>query len=108
MYLALDARVRVNGEQVGKLSRGETITVPVPKGKVNIDVDNAWNPGSFGVSVGVEKGKAYFFEIGPRSESLLPGMALGLLGGLADSGIHSQSGLFQLKLASVEQFTTQK
>ena len=40
-YLALDARVRVNGQQVAQLSRGETTPVPVAEGKLNIDVENA-------------------------------------------------------------------
>ena len=102
MYFGIDARVRVNGQQVAKLSRGETITVPIAEGEVNIDVDNSWNPGSFGVSVVVEKGKIYYFDISPRSESFLPGAVFGLLGGIVDSEINSQSGVFQLKLAAVK------
>ena len=102
MYLALDARVRLNGQQVAKLSRGETATIAVAEGKLNIDVDNAWNPGSFGVSMNVEKGKIYYFDISPRSDSFLPGAAFGLLGGLADSKINSQSGVFQLNLTKVK------
>ena len=100
-YMAAGVRVNVNGANLAKLSRGKTFATIVPAGKINIDVDTWQYPGKFGVSLNAEKGKTYYFKISPRKSSLLGGMTFGLLGGLADSKINSQSGMFKLELTSI-------
>jgi hypothetical protein len=96
LYLALSARVKVNSNEIGSLSRGDTAFTDVPAGRTTISVDTATASGSFSISINLEPNREYVFVVSPRSESYLPGALFGLLGHFADTAINEQSGLFKI------------
>lgn len=96
LYLALSARVKVNGIDVGALSRGDVASIDVQPGRTIVSVDTATSPGTFSVSFTAQPNREYLLEVSPRSDSFLPGALFGYAGVFADSAVNEQSGLFQL------------
>ena len=99
-YALAAARIKVNGTSVGKLSRGKSIVEPVSSGKVNVEVTMALNPGSSGLTLNVENGKVYNFNISPRGGVL--SNSFGALGVLVSGQEKGQNGPFQLQLIDVK------
>jgi hypothetical protein len=93
LYLALGARVFVDGRQIGKLSRGDTTSIFVEAGDRSVVVDTWSIPGEFSINLNVEKGRTYQFTVSPRSDSFIAGVAFGLIGNVVEDG-----GGFQLQL----------
>ena len=93
LYLALGARVFVDGRQIGKLSRGNTASIFVAAGDRSVVVDTWSIPGEFSINLNVEKGRTYQFAVSPRSDSVIAGVAFGLIGNVVEDG-----GGFQLQL----------
>jgi hypothetical protein len=96
LYLALSARVKVDGVGVGELSRGDVASIDVRPGRTIVSVDTATAPGRFSVSFRAEPGYEYTMEISPRSGSFLPDAFLGYTGAFVDSAVNEQSGLFEI------------
>lgn len=96
LYLALSARVKVNGIDVGALSRGDVTSIDVQSGRTIVSVDTATSPGTFSVSFTAQPNSEYLLEVSPRSDSFLPGLLFGYAGVFLDSAVNEQSGLFQL------------
>lgn len=96
LYLALSARVKVNGIDVGALSRGDVTSIDVQPGRTIVTVDTATSPGTFSVSFTAQPNREYLLEVSPRSDSFLPGALFGYAGVFVDSAVNEQSGLFQL------------
>jgi hypothetical protein len=96
LYLALSARVKVNGIDVGALSRGDVASIDIQSGHTTVSVDTATSPGTFSVSFTAQPNRDYLMEVSPRSDSFLPGALFGYAGVFVDSGVNEQSGLFQL------------
>jgi hypothetical protein len=101
MYMALSARVLVNGLEIGSLSRGDVTYVDINPGQLLVSVDTATSPGSYKVAGRAEPSSTYDFVVSPRGSSFGPVVGFGLLGALADSSVNENSGLFQLTLRSV-------
>lgn len=93
LYLALGARIFIDGQQVAKLSRGGAFTTVVGEGKRGLVVDTWSIPGKFSIDLNAEKGKKYQFRISPRSDSVIAGVAFGLIGNVVEDG-----GAFQLQM----------
>lgn len=104
MYAALSARVRVNGEDFGSLSRGDRKSIDLRPGRVNIAVDTLTAPGRFVMSFESSVNNEYVLKVSPRSGSLLPGLAAGYVGLFVDTAVNEQSGLFQV----IQERVTQK
>ncbi len=102
LYLALDARVSVNGKVVAALPRGGVTYVDVMPGTVSVRVDHPSSPGAFAIGFQAKRGSAYTVEISPRNESFMPGAFLGVIGLAVDASITENSGLFMVKLISSE------
>lgn len=96
LYLALSARVKVNGIDVGALSRGDIASIDVQSGRTTVSVDTATSPGTFSVSFTAQPNREYLLKVSPRSDSFLPGALFGYAGVFVDSAVNEQSGLFQL------------
>jgi hypothetical protein len=101
LYMALGARVKVEGTQVAKLARRESFSTLVTPGKVKMEVDTATAPGRFGITLNASAGKIYQIKVLPRNDSFLPGALFGILGSAADASVNEQSGLFMFELVSV-------
>ncbi len=102
LYLALDARVSVNGSVVAALPRGGSTYVDVNPGTATVRVDHPTSPGSFAVSFEARPGSTYAIEVSPRNESFMPGALGGVIGLAVDASITENSGLFMIKLVSSE------
>ena len=98
-YLALATRVRVDGEKRGKVKNGKTLELEVQPGRRTIKVSTFSSPGSSTITLDVEPGETYTFEITPRKDSLSAGILAGPIG-IMVSAEGSQGGLFGIRLAS--------
>lgn len=96
MYMALSARVQINGEKLQSLSRDDSVVKDIKAGKVTVYVDTASSPGGYSFSFNAEPDHIYNLEVSPRGDSFLPGATLGLAGLFVDSSVNEQSGLFQI------------
>ena len=99
LYLALYARVEVNGKVITKLSNGSSFYYDLPAGRTNISVYGFMDPGEFSLDLNLVKSKIYEFKVQPRAASFMPMAAFGLLGSVADAQVNSQSGYFQISVA---------
>lgn len=106
LYLALSARVKVNGIDVGALSRGDVASIDVPVGRTIVSIDTATSPGTFSVSFVAQPNREYLMEVSPRSDSFLPGALFGYVGVFVDAAVSEQSGLFQLAGKGENRFDT--
>jgi hypothetical protein len=86
LYLALSARVFVDGRQILKLSRGDTASIFVEAGDRFVVVDTWSIPGKFSINLNLEKGRTYQFAVSPRSDSFIAGVAFGLIGNVVEDG----------------------
>jgi len=87
LYLALSARVFVDGRQIGELSRGETISTDVNPGRVTVTTDTAISSGRYSVSLNAEQNAEYQFEVSP----------FGALGSAAAGSANKNNGLFKIR-----------
>ena len=104
LYLALSARVFVDGKQIGELSRGDAISTDVDPGRVTVTTDTASAPGRYSVSLNTERNAEYQFEISPRGESYGAGAAFGILGLAADASANENSGLFKIRGTGLKKY----
>jgi hypothetical protein len=100
LYLALDARVSVNGQVVAALPRGESTYSDVSPGTVTISVDHPTAPGTFTISFATKAGDTYNTRISPRDFSFGAGALFGVAG-LAIEASPGNGGLFRVDLVSV-------
>lgn len=101
LYMALGARVEINGLQVASLSNGAfTYTDQMP-GRINISVDNWSFPGKYVISIDVKPGTENYFEVFPRSESFGP-VLFGYIGTAIDAQVNQNSGAFKVVPISKE------
>ena len=91
MYALSDAYIDVNGARVTALQDGGSYKGAVKPGPVTIVVTNWQSPGRSVASFRAVPGKTYRFTVTPRSESVVAGMALGLIGTAIEGG-----GMFQI------------
>ena len=94
MYMALSAVVKVDGVEIGRLSRNQQFTQVVCAGNRSIKIEASMNPGSSVISGNFVSNGVYKFLIGPNSSSFMTG-AIQLS---AISGTSSNSGLFGINL----------
>jgi hypothetical protein len=104
LYLALSARVKVNGIDVGALSRGDEASIDVPVGRTMVSVDTATSPGTFSVSFTAQPNREYLMVVSPRSDSFMPGVLFGYAGLFVDAAVNEKSGLFQVAGKGENQF----
>jgi len=102
LYLALDARVEINGRQIGSLSIGSFTYVDHAPGQVNISVDNWSFPGKYVISVNLKPNGEYYFDVSPRSESFGPVVFGGYIGSSIDAQVNQNSGAFKVVPISKE------
>ena len=91
MYALSDAYIDVNGNRVTNLPDGGAYKGSVKPGPVTIVVTNWQSPGRSVASFRAAPGKTYRFTVTPRSESMVAGLALGLIGTAIEGG-----GMFQI------------
>ncbi len=101
LYLALGAKIKVDGEKIGKLSRRDTVSKIIVPGKVQVDVYTATAFGRYGVTINATAGTVYYFKVSPRKDSFIPVALVGYAGNLIDTTVNEQSGLFQLELTRI-------
>ncbi len=102
MYLAVDARLDINGERMAALGRGEGYTGNFRPGKTVLTTE-AWSaPGRFTISVETKPNHDYVFEISPRGDGAATGMLFGVAGMAAEASVSEQSGPFQIVPISAE------
>jgi hypothetical protein len=91
MYALSDAYIDGNGNRATNLPDGGSYKGSVNPGPVTITVTNWQSPGRSIASFRAMSGKTYRFTVAPRSESVVAGMALGLIGTAIEGG-----GMFQI------------
>ena len=91
IYALSDAYVDVNGTRVTNLANGGSYKGSVKAGPVTIVVTNWQSPGRSVASFRAAPGKTYRFTVMPRGESMVAGLALGLIGTAIEGG-----GMFQI------------
>ena len=94
----VSARVDVNSVRFASLERGATFTGGVSPGPVALTASAFGSVGQFTVHFKAEAGKRYAFEVSPRGEVVVAGMAAGLVGVIADTAVNGgeQSGTFKI------------
>ena len=94
----LDVEVTANGAKFASIANGATFTGGINPGPVTLSVSHWSSPGGYTVRFKAEAGKRYAFEISPRAEQLVAGLAVGLVGVVADTAINGaeQSGTFKI------------
>jgi hypothetical protein len=93
----LSADLDANGSRIASLDRGATFTGGIKPGPVTLTVSTWSSPGQYTVHFNAEAGKRYAFEIAPRSEQLVVGIAAGMVGVVADAAINGEnSGTFKI------------
>lgn len=90
-YSARDVRVKTDTQEACRCEYGGFKRLDVEAGHRSVTVDMWDSPGICTVSLDLEAGQTYYFEVKPRSENLLAGgMGLvGLLPALAGQAIES-------------------
>ncbi|MGA2445826.1 MAG: hypothetical protein ABSG50_10415 [Opitutaceae bacterium] len=113
LYSARSARLKLDGRNVGALAPGGFKTFEVPPGTHTFRVDMWDAPGRWELTIEVQAGLAYFYEVAPRAASAvaaMPGVALmnntpagtllggaAMLGGMAaESAVRQRGGAFSL------------
>ncbi|MEQ8825199.1 MAG: hypothetical protein RIC14_12580 [Filomicrobium sp.] len=98
VYAGAPATITVNGKKAADVWAGATSSFNVPSGSVVIAA-SAWSyPGEFKINLNAVPGKTYKLVVEPRSNSLLPGAALGPIGGVIDASVNENAGAFQLRV----------
>ena len=94
----LDVEVTANGAKFASIANGATFTGGIKPGPVTLSVSHWSSPGGYTTRFNAEAGKRYAFQISPRSEQMIAGMAIGLVGIVADTAINGaeQSGTFKI------------
>jgi hypothetical protein len=93
----LDVEVTANGAKFASVATGATFTGGINPGPVTLTVSHWSSPGGYTTRFNAEAGKRYAFQISPRSEQMLAGMAVGMVGVIADTAINGeQSGTFKI------------
>jgi hypothetical protein len=94
----LDVEVTANGAKFASIANGATFTGGINPGPVTLSVSHWSSPGGFTTRFNAEAGKRYAFQISPRAEQLVAGLAVGLVGVVADTAINGaeQSGTFKI------------
>ena len=94
----LDVEVTANGAKFASIANGATFTGGINPGPVTLSVSHWSSPGGYTTRFNAEAGKRYAFQISPRSEQMLAGMAVGMVGVIADTAINGaeQSGTFKI------------
>lgn len=100
VFMALGARVRVNGQEHGLLYRNDKIQIDVQPGQSFISVDSPSSHGAFEISAQLKSGLEYYLEISPNSF----GYSLGIIGAIAESA----TGMNSLASAGSVDFAVQK
>src|SRR5688500_17448414 len=80
MFGLTDAYIDVNGARVTNLANGGSYKGSVRPGPVTIVVTNWQSPGRSVASFKAAPGKTYRFTVTPRGQSVVAGLALGLIG----------------------------
>ena len=86
IYALSDAYIDVNGNRVTNLPNGGSYKGSVKPGPVTIVVTNWQSPGRSVTSFRAVPGKTYRFTVTPRGESVVAGLALGLVGAAIEGG----------------------
>lgn len=96
LYMALDARVEINGLNFVSLSNGAFTISDREPGQITLAVDNWSAPGKYRVTLKLEPGKEYYFDVSPRAESYSATLLGGYVGLGIDAQINENSGLFKI------------
>ena len=91
IYALSDAYIDVNGTRVTNLANGGSYKGSLRPGPVTIVVTNWQSPGRSVASFRAVPGKTYRFTVEPRGQSVVAGLALGLIGTAIEGG-----GMFQI------------
>jgi len=100
LYLALDARISINGKVVASLPRGESTYYDVAPGTATISVDHPTSPGTFAMSFITKAGNTYKTRVAPRESGFGAGALFGVVG-VAVEASPGNGGLFSVHLISI-------
>src|SRR5262249_6412497 len=89
-------------ENVASLWRDEVFTGNFQPGKTIISTDCWSSPGRFSFVLNTKPDMRYAFELSPRGDSMLIGMAGGIVGLAAEAAVSENSGAFQIMLTDEE------
>jgi hypothetical protein len=101
--VGVPASVAVNGKKVAELPNGTSTIVDIAPGADVIFVTGLSNPGRFSVRLAVKPGQRYAVKVESRSESFVPGVMLGPVGGIIDASVNENAGPFQLRFVDVKE-----
>lgn len=92
------ASIAVGGNTVN-LHNGSTEFIEVKPGKCEIGIQGSFGEGNYVFPFDVETGKTYYFEISPRTASVVSGIAAGMIGTLIESSMSgNKAGPFEINI----------
>ena len=98
IYAGVPATVTVNGKQVANLATGGQTVFDIAPGQ-NVIAASAWSyPGTFSIKLNAKPGATYALKVEPRTDSFVPGMLFGVIGGAIDASVNENAGAFQLSV----------
>jgi hypothetical protein len=97
----ITADVDANGVRFASIANGATFTGGINPGPVILSVSKWSTPGQYVVRFNAVAGKRYAFEISPRSELAIAGIAAGMVGVVADTVINGENTSGPFKIVQV-------
>ena len=96
------ARVKVDDREVAQLGVGGSIMMDVPAGPREVVVDAFGAITKYTLTVHAQAGKLYVLEVSPRTEPVVAGIMLGLIGQIAEAATNPNGGAFQVRLVDTK------
>lgn len=99
----ISARIKIDGNTVGKLDDGSVIYVDHSPGTVTLSADFVFYPGNSTIAADLRPGQTYFLLVSPREDAAIAS-TFGILGECADScGNNKTGGFYQIRLITRQQ-----
>jgi hypothetical protein len=96
------ARIKLGERQIASLGVGGSTLIDVPAGAHKITVDGWSYPGAYVITLNAKAGTMYTLEISPRTEPVVAGIALGMIGTMLESAVNQNGGPFQVRVADAK------
>ncbi len=102
LYLLRDARIRIDDKPVGGLGKGNFLFKDVTPGRLKLTVDMWDIPGDCTLHLNAKAGEEYYFEVTPRTDSLIAFLAGGAIGNAIEGSWKDCGGAFAFQVHTKE------
>lgn len=94
---AVDTRIQIDGAAVAECANKGFTTFDIYPGRYRLSVDTWGSPGKCELTVSLDPGREYFFEIKNRSEALTAGLLGGVIGQALESSGKECGGAYSIE-----------